>query len=75
MTNREKLIEEIAQLPNDELFVLCTAISKVDRFLCEDCKAAGRDCPEDDCGYEDEWMAQPCKRDRLLIRYDERRAQ
>ena len=75
MTNREKLIEEIAQLPNDELFVLCIGKFQVDMFICDDCKASGYACPDGDCDYEAEWMAQPCKRDRLLIRYDERRAQ
>ena len=70
MTNQEKMLEEIAQLPNDELFVMCMAKSGVDHLLCEDCRAAGRDCPEEDCDYEEAWMAMPCRHEKLLIARD-----
>ena len=79
MTNREKLLQEISELPDRQLMDLMMAgycgINPHRDFgvvLCEDCQARnGGECirqgDDEDCAdIETAWMHQECRHDRLL---------
>lgn len=68
MSNREKILEELAAMDNETLFnMMCSyQVSRVDDFLCADCHTVGHRCPEEDCDFVDEWMREPCRHGRLL---------
>lgn len=67
MTNREKLISELAEMDERELFLTLMNRYAIDEALCEDCRALGHTCPEDcDCEFEAEWMHMQSTRPRML---------
>ena len=67
MTNREKLLSELAEMDERELFLTLCDRYAIDEALCADCRALGHICPEDcECEFEAEWMHMPCTRPRML---------
>lgn len=74
MTNREKLMEELGQLDNQQLINVLDDGSLtllIDEYACGDCKADhGGECPlrgDDDCdGNALKWLDMPCRHDQLL---------
>lgn len=79
MTNREKLLQEISELSDRQLFDLvsvgyCAIAPGRDWgfVICEDCQAEyDGACPslgdDDDCAcHEEKWMQAECRHDRLL---------
>ena len=76
MTNREKLMEELAALDNDAfVFVVLSRNASVPEdiqaFVCLDCKAEyGGHCPDPDgpCALSmEDWLDRPCIPGRRLI--------
>ena len=74
ITNREQLLDELAELSAEELEKLLAKGDLYDRLgdiKCEECKEDhGGECPcsdeDDDCPSLAEWLDRPCVRERLL---------
>ena len=74
-TNRDVLLEELAEVPADRFYDLLAdgAVNMaMDQWKCSDCEAAhGGTCPlngaDDDCAMTmGQWLEQPCEHERLL---------
>ena len=80
VTNRDQLIDELAAMDGESLYMALAdnrLTRRIDDLWCEDCKrmhGGTCPCPEDgkDCPLsEAEWMELPCERERLLERLPE----
>ncbi len=78
-TNRDQLIDELAAMDGESLYMALAdnrLTRRIDDLKCEDChRMHGDECPDpdgDDCGMSKaEWMELPCERERLLERLPE----
>ena len=73
MTNREKLLEDLAALSPEDLYTQLAdnhLTRLIDDLTCEDCHAAhGDQCPDGDNACvmpADAWLEQTCPRERLI---------
>ena len=75
MTNRDQLIEELAELEGEALYDALAdnlLVQRIDDLKCEDChRLHGGMCPAPEDGdvcalTEEDWLELPCERERLL---------